>query len=575
MSRPLESEQRSDARERAGCSAIRMWYFLRISNAGDRIGPNLVSHITGRPTVHSAEASKSRLFTIGSIADGVDANGIVWGAGLMDPGPQRIQAVQSNIFALRGKLSHGELRKAGLGVSDVPLGDPGILARALLKERSKKKYRLGVIAHYVDQIHPWVNAVASEEGVLLIDIRKDPESVLREIDACENIVSSSLHGLIFSEALDIPNLWVGLSERVIRTGFKFRDWFSTTGKPQEEPFVPKEADSAKEVIHRATLHDCQIDTSELTAAFPFSRLEELSDRVDGTFVSLANARRKPLPIFVISYNRAKFLERCLLSYKRMNRDIDIIVHDNGSDDEKVLKVLSKIVESGGTVYRRSKISGPDDLNQINETITDYFSRWSEPSRYVVTDCDIDLTIADPSSLDVYDELLDRYTSAQCVGPMLRIRDIPRTYPLFRRAISRHIEQFWSRHPDWSELDSGPVATLEALIDTTFALHRAGEPFHRLKSGRRVYYPYEAKHLDWYLNRRQYLRSLYFSTSSSDISHWNNSVAEELDKDVHPNLGTIIYVDRGNDGRLVEKTLDLDGKNSLWRRARAGLVGARR
>jgi hypothetical protein len=64
-----------------------------------------------------------------------------------------------------------------------------------------------------------------------------------------------------------------------------------------------------------------------------------------------------------------------------------------------------------------------------------------------------------------------------------------------------------------------VAVLPALIDTTFALHRAGEPFRRLKSALRVYEPYEARHLDWY---RVDDRDDYFSLhSDSAISHWNN------------------------------------------------------
>jgi pyruvyltransferase len=57
-----------------------------------------------------------------------------------------------------------------------------------------------------------------------IDIQANPFSVIREIDKCQNILSSSLHGLVFADALNIPNAWSELSDRVSGKGFKFRDY---------------------------------------------------------------------------------------------------------------------------------------------------------------------------------------------------------------------------------------------------------------------------------------------------------------------------------------------------------------
>lgn len=86
-------------------------------------------------------------------------------------------------------------------------------------------------------------------------------------------------------------------------------------------------------------------------------------------------------------------------------------------------------------------------------------------------------------------------------------------------MNRHIEQFWHRIPKFVHTTFGRVAVLEARIDTTFALHRAGEPFRRLKKGLRVYEPFEALHLDWYETQSE--RSAYFDTSSQRIAHWGN------------------------------------------------------
>jgi len=81
---------------------------------------------------------------------------------------------------------------------------------------------------------------------------------------------------------------------------------------------------------------------------------------------------------------------------------------------------------------------PAELNSVNETVRQYF-RGPPRSRYVVTDCDVDMSIAAPDALTIYDEILDQAPQAECVGPMLRVRDIPRDFPQFNRAMNRHVE----------------------------------------------------------------------------------------------------------------------------------------
>ena len=50
------------------------------------------------------------------------------------------------------------------------------------------------------------------------------ENVIDSIVSCKAVVSSSLHGLICSDAYSIPNLW--LDEFKLQKGdFKFKDYF--------------------------------------------------------------------------------------------------------------------------------------------------------------------------------------------------------------------------------------------------------------------------------------------------------------------------------------------------------------
>ncbi len=222
-----------------------------------------------------------------------------------------------------------------------------------------------------------------------------------------------------------------------------------------------------------------------------------------------------IPIIIISFNRGKFLKQVIAGYRKQSVAHELFVHDNGSDDRYTLDVLSALENEGVTVFRRHKINNADELNAVNETVSRIFEA-RRRSAYIVTDCDVDIADAPADAIKIYLSLLESFPDAECVGPMLKISDINKSYPLFARVMNLHIKQFWHRDPNWTLVRGKRVAYINALIDTTFAVHRAGEAFRRLKSGLRVYDPYEARHLDWYLD------TINDSTSSVEISHWGSA-----------------------------------------------------
>ncbi len=264
--------------------------------------------------------------------------------------------------------------------------------------------------------------------------------------------------------------------------------------------------------------------------------------------------RPPIPVFVISYNRAAYLRRILEGYRRLTVPLDIVVHDNGSDDPETVAELERLEGDGITVVRRPKISAPDQLNEVNDSVRAYFERAGRETRYIVTDSDIDLSIAGIDAIEVYSALLDRFPRAECVGPMLRIRDIPADYALYNHVMNRHIAQFWRRTPKRAVIPQGTVAYIKAQIDTSFALHRAGQPFHRLKQGLRVYEPYEALHLDWYPGDADEDRN-YAQSSSTEISHWNNARQRDEFSSARLEYDTFNYVEKAG-GELVTKPFRL-------------------
>jgi hypothetical protein len=243
------------------------------------------------------------------------------------------------------------------------------------------------------------------------------------------------------------------------------------------------------------------------------------------------------------------------SYKAQDLRIEIVIHDNGSSHGHTVEALNALARAGVRVYRYGPISSPDELDNVDTSVHRYRQETGYKGPYVVSDCDIDLSIARPDALRTYIELLDLFPDVECVGPMLRIADIPQSYRLFNRVMIRHITQFWGRQPEWAQVQAGRVAYLRHKIDTTFAVHRTGSSFRRLKDGLRVYHPYEALHLDWYVSDED--PAHYRETSSPEISHWDNASEYARFESLPPTIMNYTVVE-GSMGELrtVERsTLD--------------------
>ncbi len=499
---------------------VRLTYFLRVPNIGDRMSPAVVGGTTGRQVKWHRGPAHPHLLAIGSLVSAAKHNTYVWGAGLMHPSLGVGGVDPRKILALRGKLTHSELRRHFGALPHVPLGDPGFLLPAdLPRPNGQAEYRLGVAAHYVDARHPVIQALCSHPGIVLLDAADPPDRYFEQLTKCDAVVASSLHGLIFAEALGIPNLWVDLPAARERADFKYHDWFTLAQEPQREPVHLDGRQQPSQLIEMCRLHDVTIDKPALTEALTGDALDACSEPARrASLVPLRQCREAAVPIFVISFNRPRALAKVIESYRKLATPTRIIIHDNGSADAETIAALAGLERDGAIVYRNEPIHHADELNTVAQSVARYFRNWSEPARYVVTDCDIDLSIADRNLLAVLDEMLNRFPEAVCAGPMLRIRDVPSSYPLYNHMMNRHISQFWHKEPRRTPTRFGEVAFQEAFIDSTFAMFRADFRFQRKQPGIRLYEPYEALHLDWYGNTED----AFNQTSSPRISHWNNA-----------------------------------------------------
>jgi pyruvyltransferase len=117
---------------------------------------------------------------------------------------------------------------------DTVLGDPGLLISKILNKKQEKQYALGIVPHFLDKNDARICNFCKKysKEILFIDIQHDPLTVLKEIDKCNYVLSSSLHGLVFADSLHIPNIWMILSDQVAGKGFKFYDYNSALKKRQ-------------------------------------------------------------------------------------------------------------------------------------------------------------------------------------------------------------------------------------------------------------------------------------------------------------------------------------------------------
>jgi pyruvyltransferase len=186
--------------------------------------PELFSHY-GYTPIESAP-SKADFIGVGSLLQMLpkNYNGTILGTGIISDTEIRLE--NATFAAVRGELS-----KKNLGLArDIPTGDLGLLAKCLLKKVPiEKKYAIGLIPHFVDKMHPWVQQMKQILGHrgCVIEVQDSATNVINQVAQCDLIVSSSLHGIIVSDALGIPNVWIELSDKVLGSGFKFWDYNSS------------------------------------------------------------------------------------------------------------------------------------------------------------------------------------------------------------------------------------------------------------------------------------------------------------------------------------------------------------
>ena len=252
---PENINNKPETKNRKGNKPVPLFYWSSIKfegqpreNYGDLLSKYLVEKISGRKVkwVHPKKQpwyklDKTNYLAVGSILPHATKDSIVWGSGIID---RKHQIAEADFRAVRGPQTRKFLLNLGYQCPEI-YGDPALLLPLYYQPKVEKKYKVGIIPHYVD--YKLVSKMYERNNeVIVIDLLTDNiEATTDEILSCEIIISSSLHGIIVAHAYDIPAVWVKFTNNIFGDGIKYKDYFESVALPNYQPQFIREKVSSE------------------------------------------------------------------------------------------------------------------------------------------------------------------------------------------------------------------------------------------------------------------------------------------------------------------------------------------
>ncbi len=243
-------------------------YYDLEQNWGDTVNPYIFKKITGFNVISSNSMfnflKKPEILGVGSIIVGDLSNYVIWGSGIISE-KTTLLTKPKEVLALRGFNTLKKIREVG-GDCDV-FGDPVLLFPEIYSaENSVKKYKYGIVPHFKDKSSIGIQKIHDLQNpeIKIIDIQSGIEDFVNDVLSCENILSSSLHGLILAEAYGIPTCRLVFSEKLLGGDFKFYDYYSGVGiTTMETVFLHDDISDLKNILNKCSLKDLRFDSNAL------------------------------------------------------------------------------------------------------------------------------------------------------------------------------------------------------------------------------------------------------------------------------------------------------------------------
>lgn len=201
----------------------------------------------------------------------------VWSMGFISNKENDGKIYKKNIkfCSVRGELSKKRIEKILGNKLDISTGDAGLLSSYLIANKHiEKKYDVGIIAHFREKDEPFFEKLKDKiPNSVIIDVQDTPLNVINKIAECNSIVSSSLHGLIISDSLRVPNVHVVVTNKMLGDGFKFNDYYSCFGI-EHKYILAKDfntINNSKDIkkLYKITDEMIEKKQKEIIEAFPF------------------------------------------------------------------------------------------------------------------------------------------------------------------------------------------------------------------------------------------------------------------------------------------------------------------
>lgn len=317
-------------------------------NFGDDINFSFLPNLTGYTHLLHKKNQYNRTtnyLMIGSILTDkyTDEQSIIWGAGMLKE--RTLKHKPKQVCAVRGPLTRDVLLKSGIECPEV-YGDPALLMPYHYYPYIQKKYKLGIIPHHSHIKSTLLNRFKNDDEIKIIDFTSYPDwkTVIKQMLACDFIVSESLHGLIIAEAYKIPNIWVSFGE--IKQDFKYEDFFRSIHKPSYESYKITENTTKEWLLSLQKKYNStfNIDLNKLVNASPI-KLKNIN----------MNNNIRPYTGKVMLCCIAKmenvYIREFVKYYKDLGFDNICLYDNNDPDGERFEDVIEDYIKSGFVILK--------------------------------------------------------------------------------------------------------------------------------------------------------------------------------------------------------------------------------
>lgn len=218
------------------------------TNIEDMLGTYILENISGtKPTYGfpTNDINRNCISMTGSTIEDSDANSILAGVGI-STSTCKVRAFKE-CWAVRGKYTLDIIKETcikngyNIDYDDIILGDSSILMPYFYPNYNttciQKKYKYGIILHHIDNIVKFKDMILNKD-VNFIDPLQPIEKFIDEILLCENIISSSLYGVILGNTYRIPTCWIRMNgTKLPKDDIEFHDYFSAIFEEKQKCFL--------------------------------------------------------------------------------------------------------------------------------------------------------------------------------------------------------------------------------------------------------------------------------------------------------------------------------------------------